>query len=564
MFKKIAHKNKLTRTPLIFFFFIFLVPNLQAANYYVATTGNDSNPGTLSQPWRTISKAAANLIAGDTLYIRGGTYKEQVTPRNSGNGTGGIITYTSYPGETVTIDGSAGLNWNWNGVFDLSNRSYLQISGLRITNSPGFGFYLSDSTNMKILNNLTYNTIYSGIFAYHSNTITISGNEVALANNGGGSQESISLNNTQNFTVSNNKVHGGGKEGIDAKVGSSNGKIFGNNVYDMARVGIYVDAWDTTADSIEIYNNMVSNSKSANSGASEDGIRIGAEHGGTASNIKIYNNVLYNIAQTGIILSNYFESGYSEPKFSGISIFNNTTYNTGLKGGGGILIQGSRNSTITVKNNIVSKASSFNIVSSSAATISNNLFDGGSSTGSNAIMGNPLFVAVDSNNFHLQSNSPAINKGSTTDAPAFDFDFMARPQGGITDIGAFEFASSTVTTPPSPTTTPSSTTALPDVIVTSISYANGVFSCTVKNQGAAATPSNVEIGVGYFVDGVKRTWGTVYTPLAPGASVTIYSQGGKYYIPTGGHTIRAFVDDVNRFAESNESNNNFSRWITVP
>ena len=42
--------------------------------YYVATNGNDSNPGTLASPWRTMSASCAKLNAGDTLYARGGTY----------------------------------------------------------------------------------------------------------------------------------------------------------------------------------------------------------------------------------------------------------------------------------------------------------------------------------------------------------------------------------------------------------------------------------------------------------------------------------------------------------
>jgi hypothetical protein len=105
---------------------------------------------------------------------------------------------------------------------------------------------------------------------------------------------------------------------------------------------------------------------------------------------------------------------------------------------------------------------------------------------------------------------------------------------------------------------------LPDVVVTSLSYANGVFTSTVKNRGTGATPSGIGIGVGYWVDGAQRTWGAVTGPLAAGASVTIGTGGGAYTIPTGRHTIKAWVDDVNRFAESNEINNQFSRSIAVP
>ena len=86
----------------------------------------------------------------------------------------------------------------------------------------------------------------------------------------------------------------------------------------------------------------------------------------------------------------------------------------------------------------------------------------------------------------------------------------------------------------------------------------------MKNQGGAATPAGIAIGVAYSVDGVYRTWGGVTGPLAAGASVTIGTNGGPYTIPNGSHTITAFVDDENRFAESDESNNQLSRPITIP
>ena len=108
--------------------------------------------------------------------------------------------------------------------------------------------------------------------------------------------------------------------------------------------------------------------------------------------------------------------------------------------------------------------------------------------------------------------------------------------------------------------------SLPDVIVTSLSYssATGLFTSVVKNQGTAPTPSGVAIGVSYWVDGVYRTWGGASAPLAAGASATVGTGGGAYFIPNGTHTIMAWVDDVNRFAESNETNNTRSQTITIP
>lgn len=111
--------------------------------------------------------------------------------------------------------------------------------------------------------------------------------------------------------------------------------------------------------------------------------------------------------------------------------------------------------------------------------------------------------------------------------------------------------------------TQGTTGALPDVIVTSLAVANGIFTCTVRNQGNAPTPSGVMVGVGYSVGGTWRTYGGMTGPLAAGATTTIGTSGGSYVIPNGTHTISAFVDDVNRFIESNEGNNQFSQTVSV-
>jgi hypothetical protein len=104
---------------------------------------------------------------------------------------------------------------------------------------------------------------------------------------------------------------------------------------------------------------------------------------------------------------------------------------------------------------------------------------------------------------------------------------------------------------------------LPDVIITSFSYTNGVFSVVVKNQGLGATPAGVTVGVGYSVDGVWKTYGQIIGPLAAGASVTIGTNGSSYLIPVGTHTIYAYVDDINRFPETDESNNDFTKSISI-
>src|SRR5262245_13745338 len=72
-----------------------------ASDYYVAPTGNDTNPGTMDRPFLTIQKAASTMVAGDTTYVRAGTYRETVIPARSGTATA-PINFLPYAGETVT------------------------------------------------------------------------------------------------------------------------------------------------------------------------------------------------------------------------------------------------------------------------------------------------------------------------------------------------------------------------------------------------------------------------------------------------------------------------------
>lgn len=74
--------------------------------------GNDSNPGTQQQPWKTISRATRSnvLRPGDAVLIRGGTYREEVRPREGGSASGGFVTFAAYPGEDVTVTGADVVN----------------------------------------------------------------------------------------------------------------------------------------------------------------------------------------------------------------------------------------------------------------------------------------------------------------------------------------------------------------------------------------------------------------------------------------------------------------------
>ena len=74
-----------------------------AGTYYVSISGDDDNPGSLAEPYATINYALATLKPGDTLYLRGGTYFEEVEAERSGTSSQ-PITIAGYKNEQVTID----------------------------------------------------------------------------------------------------------------------------------------------------------------------------------------------------------------------------------------------------------------------------------------------------------------------------------------------------------------------------------------------------------------------------------------------------------------------------
>lgn len=109
---------------------ILLSASAYAIDYYVDTDSiggqcSNNNQGTsITAPWCTIGEANSELQAGDRVYIREGTYYEQIRPARSGS-SDNYITYARYGDEEVTITGvSVGVN--------LENRNYIVIDGLKI------------------------------------------------------------------------------------------------------------------------------------------------------------------------------------------------------------------------------------------------------------------------------------------------------------------------------------------------------------------------------------------------------------------------------------------------
>lgn len=89
-----------------------------AATYYVSPQGDDAKPGTSIQvPLRTIQKAVNAAQPGDTILVRGGTYRETVSTPRSGT-PNARITIQNYNNEAVTVSGTDAIADTWTAVGD--------------------------------------------------------------------------------------------------------------------------------------------------------------------------------------------------------------------------------------------------------------------------------------------------------------------------------------------------------------------------------------------------------------------------------------------------------------
>jgi hypothetical protein len=361
--------------------------------YYVSPTGNDSNPGTESLPWKTLAKAASMATANVTVFIKQGTYNERLVPVNSGTADG-PITFASYPGDSVTIDGSGMIFPGprdgvraFTGLVHVQGLKHIKISGLRVLNSDATGILVAQSSDVTVERNYTDNTYSPGIQVDYSDNVVVEANEVVHGSTGE-DQECISFSGTTLFEIKNNRIHDGFTEGIDVKVGSSNGIVRNNEVYKQRgrnRVppGIYIDAWDSHEFNIDVFDNVshdngmgfsvgcedgglidairIHHNKAYNNGrglwvagwgvatqkhlfnniaiygnefyGNEFGIEIGGYTGTTMDSIKVFNNLIYHNVQAGVRITRY-DGPSGEYSMRNVSIVNNTIYRNGTVGNG--------------------------------------------------------------------------------------------------------------------------------------------------------------------------------------------------------------------------------------
>jgi hypothetical protein len=404
--------------------------------YYVALNGDDSNPGTFEEPWRTIQKAADTMVAGDTVVVRGGVYQEMVTlPRSGLNGQ--YITFQAYPGENPVLDGNGSLYAGFRGY---DEKRHLVIDGFEIRryvgkgilfepgsaragdlivrnnvvhDIRGFGIVITDAENVEVSNNIIYDiSQFTGIFHERVTNVDIHHNTVYWCNHNG---IMLSFQSDKNFIHHNIAFRNSCGDdvryaGIAIEVDSENNTVYNNLIYDNCHAGYL-----TNSPNNRIYHNVIY-------GNTEAQVSQGPWDGSFPTGNSYRNNIFVvpyndNPSDPTHRAVTFWGSGYNP-------LNNSFDYNLYYYVDGPDM-----NAMIAAWPDVYSFAE-WQAMGKEA----------------NGVLGDPNFVDPESADFQLQSNSIAIDKGLDVGI-AEDFMNQSRPIGNGFDIGAYEFAGDV----PSPT-----------------------------------------------------------------------------------------------------------------
>lgn len=245
---------------------------------YVATIGNDSNPGSQDEPLKTIQRAASLARPGTSVHVAAGTYHENVVTKAHGTPAARIrfVSDTKWGAQIV----GSGTESVWTNRAD-----YTDI----------VGFDISGSGRLGILN-LASHTLIQG---NHVHDLRVSGG----CTGAGGAGIHNANYRASDSDIIGNVVHDIGVPGAcigihGIYVTNLRSRVIDNIVYRASSWGIHL--WHA-ADHVTIANNTVFENGSAEMGG---GIVIGvgdAPGGKILTNTKVVKNIVYNNPAKGIV-----------------------------------------------------------------------------------------------------------------------------------------------------------------------------------------------------------------------------------------------------------------------
>lgn len=503
---------------------LLLSTTANAATYYVATSGNDANAGTLAAPFRTITKAAQVATAGDSVQVRGGVYAGSVVISSKGTAAA-RISFRNYAGETPVIDG-AGMAADKN-LVTLNQAAYVDFSGFEVRNATRIGICGWGASNVNVTNNTVYNSWRNGIYfgwdAFGvSKNITIDGNTVrnnVLENQyhtwSGGWANGIVISYTDGARITNNKVYNNDGEGVGTLL-TNNGVIEGNQVYDNFSVNVYLD----NSRFVKVNRNLVystGNTRYYRGGYPAAGIATANEfyeNANPLSDVSITNNIVVN-SKWGFYYGAYDAGG----GLKNSNVTNNTFYGATHSM---IWIENDAHANSVIQNNIFYAANGTRTMADVAGAgvtyRRNNWYGGaaGAASGSGDVAGDPKLAnpgGLTAADYMLRGGSPVLEAG--LDLPTIlTVDYWNHPRSAGIDLGAHEYTLFVVANPTETDTIAPSTPAE----LRAKAYVNG----RVELNWAAATDDVGVTGYRVYRNGASAgtVSGTTWTDTNAAASTT--------------------------------------------
>jgi hypothetical protein len=424
-----------------------------ATTYYVAATGGSNTNSCTAAQSLTTAKATINagikcMAGGDTLYVRAGTYVEEiyfVIP--SGISPTQRTLISGYPGDArpVMRQASSGgvlddiyqddpVNFTWNGI---------DFDGGGLAKDTVFTVLVRNPVNVTFQNSDVYNC--------PTNCMAV--------------DDSYNSTPMAHALFTNMKFHDSGVNWTPASPGPH--VIYGHSTQ--------FNSTDIVFDNIEVYNNTSFPNANAVQAPYAYGCGSGCQStdwtfrnsyfhdntwamaisGASASaggpGTKVYNNIFANNGKPSVWgISDSpgcaLTIGYNIT--TGFQVYNNTFYNNQCAGwpGGGFAIAYpgyGEQSNIDIQNNIFWQNGNNDAIDPAIVSTP------GFNAGHNLQNVNPSFVNAPVD-FHLKTGSPAIDTGTTETLFNTDKDGSARPAGSAYDIGAYEYIGNSAKAPAAP------------------------------------------------------------------------------------------------------------------
>ncbi|MGE5351160.1 MAG: T9SS type A sorting domain-containing protein [Acidobacteriota bacterium] len=512
-------------------FVLFLMTNNSwAVNYYVdASKGSDTNTGrSTTLPWKTIQKAANCMAPGDTCFVVPGSYPERINVSTSGTQSAPVV-YKAL-GQGVVTKGFTII------------ASYITVDGFEVTETSrtswvdGAGFHIKGQY-VKVLNNYIHITYREGIRLGDDAASTATANCLLQNNKIIRVGHSGILVCGANNVVKENEIAGvvqwavTNPQNLDAvglRFFGTGHIICGNYIHDIMLSdpengnAPHVDAVQTWGPAT--YMTIENNTFAMGEPTLNKQISMVTEVNAPVNDLTYRNNVCYNTLR-GLNIYGSHVTGTSTP-IENLKVENNT-----FDGFVDNPVELHDCPNAKVMNNIFNNTVELYIDTKTASgglQIGYNAFyhtDGTLPAGTHYtgdIWGSdPKFVNPAGRDYHLQQTSPLIDKGFVLTDLSSDFSGTARPQGTCYDMGAYEYASSTVVVNPttditSPKVTGASLTSSSKLVITfseKISTAEALLKSNYIISGGISvrgvTMNSTQDGV--ILSTSKHRKGVIYT-----------------------------------------------------